>query len=133
MNRSRNEYIVNHQILNDIFSTEELSNNSIAERLAPILKCSIKSVAVRIGSIRKCETLATDEVFLRELEKILKLKNGTLFGEAITQADLQRMKRLKERRCRDVSLKLNRLITDDGRRKTVEVDKDFLRDILDLL
>lgn len=128
-----NEYLVNRHVLNEVLSTKELSNNSIAERLAPILGCAVKAVSVRIGTIRKGETLSTDEVFLRELEKILNLKKDSLFGDAITKAELQRMKRLKERKCREASFKLKRLISCDGRKKTVEVDKDFLKELHDLI
>lgn len=128
-----NEHLVNRHILNNVLSTGELSNNSIAEHLAPILDCTVKAVAVRIGKLRKGETISTDEVFLRELEKILNLNKGSLLGDAITKAELQRMKRLKERKRGEVSLKLKRLISCDGRKKTVEVDKDFLRELYDLI
>lgn len=128
-----NEYLVNRHILNGVMSTEELSNNSIAVQLASILDCEVKAMSVRIGSIRKGETLATDEIFLRELEKTLKLKKGSLFGDAITKTELQRMKRLKERKLREVSFRLSQLISIDSRKKTVQVEKEFLCEIRELL
>jgi hypothetical protein len=128
-----NEYLVNRQVLNSAMSEKQLSDNSIALRLAPILCCNPKAAAVRIGGIRRGETIAVDAVFLGELEKVLNIKSGSLFGEATTKAELQRKKRLREKDKDQAMQKIKLLISKDNRKKTVEVDKDFLEELLILL
>jgi len=127
------EHLVNRHVLNSVMSEKQITDHSIALRLAPILRCSIKAVAVRIGVIRKGQTISVDAVFLRELERALDIESGSLFGEAITKGEIQRNKRLRESDRNQAIQKIKLLISKDGRKKTVEVDKDFLDEILRLL
>lgn len=126
-------FLVNRELLNRTMTENGLFNNMIVNTLAPVLKCSIPALAVRISSMRNGKNISAEGDFLNMVENVIGLKKDELKGDPITKSEVQNINRRNKFTISKVKPELSRLVRSKPGSKDVLVSKEFLKSILAII